>query len=447
MSTIGTRIRDLRLAKGLSQQALAGHGISAGYVSLLECGKRTPSARTLERIAERLGCGLDALVDQQPSVTSDEARVEANFARLALANGNPADAVRSLGHLSLDELDSRTACDAALVLAESLQQTGQLERAVGVLESLMDRCRREASWLTLAMAATTLAVMYIESSDTARSLETAEATLKEIEAAGLEGTDEHLRLGAVLVYACYERGDLLYATRRVEELIEMADRVGSTRARGSVYWNAALVAHGRGRVADAVALTDRAVALLGDQEHSRDLPRLRMHYAWLLLNQETPAARDALHQLDRAEADMALAGSQLDGGIVATLRGRALLLLDEVDDAAEQAAQALQQLGPSEHVDRVSALILLGDVGTAQLEMELALEAFGEAELVLSGMPASRGTARLWREVGDGWRDLGEAHRAMAAYDQAFRIIGISPRPRSHRLRLRSTSGTSLRAS
>ena len=36
MTTIGDRVRQLRTSKGLSQQALTGDGISAGYVSLID---------------------------------------------------------------------------------------------------------------------------------------------------------------------------------------------------------------------------------------------------------------------------------------------------------------------------------------------------------------------------------------------------------------------------
>ncbi len=138
-----------------------------------------------------------------------------------------------------------------MVLAESLQQTGQLDEAVATLESLCDRCRRHDAWLTLAVAATRLTVMYLEAGDMDRALTVGEHALKETEEAGLEGTDEHIRLGATCVWASFERGDLLHATRRTEQLIAIADRVGSTRARGSIYWNASMVAHGRGRLSEA----------------------------------------------------------------------------------------------------------------------------------------------------------------------------------------------------
>jgi transcriptional regulator with XRE-family HTH domain len=52
---IGRNLRRLRLAQGLSQEALAGQlGYSRGYVSELELGKRNLSLRSFERLAADL---------------------------------------------------------------------------------------------------------------------------------------------------------------------------------------------------------------------------------------------------------------------------------------------------------------------------------------------------------------------------------------------------------
>jgi tetratricopeptide (TPR) repeat protein len=429
MSTIGTRVRELRQRKGLSQQALAGDGVSAGYVSLIESGKRVPSTATVERLARRLGVQVDELLVDDRPLAADRAHIDANFARLALSNGQPAEAVRALSKVPLKDLDSRTAGETYLVLAEALQETGELDEAVSVLESLMERCRREGSWVILACAATSLTAMYVESGDVSRAVETSQRAVREVEAAGLQGTDEHLRLGAAQVSALLERGDLLFASHYAGQLIEVADRLGSARARGSVYWNAAVAAHERGRFADAIRLTDRAVALIGEQDGGLDLPRLRLHYAWLLLNQAIPAPQEALEQLDRAERDPVVSGSKLDLGTAATFRACAHLLLGDVDSAAEQAAQALQLLGPSEHIERASALVVLGDVGVAQDDDDLADESYREAQKVLSRMTPSRRVARLWRELGDAFRDHGDLTRSVEAFNRSLKMMGLSPRP------------------
>jgi len=437
MTAIGTRIRELRVAKGLTQTALAGNGLSSGYVSLIEAGKRTPSAAMTRQIAERLGVPADELLGDSAE-PSDDVRMEVNFARLALASGDPAEAVRSLDGVDLTALRGPTAYDAAQTLAESQAQLGRLEEAVATLDSLVDRCRRDQAWLTLAVAATSLSVMLGQCGDIDAAIDLGRKSLAEVEAAGLSGTDEHIRLGATYVWALQERGDLVMATRRVEGLIAVADRVGTPRGRGSIYWNAAIVAQSRERITDALRLTDRAIALLGEQENTGDLPRLRMQYALLLLAHEVPLAREALVQLDRAEADQSFSGSRIEMGTAATVRGRAHLFLGELNDAEENAARALQLLGPSEHIHRANALILLGDVGVARYHRELAQDAYDEARLILSNMEQSRATARLWRDLGDSLRGFNDLHGAMSAYDWSLQMIGLSRSPSVSRLRMAS---------
>lgn len=52
---MGDRIRRARLAAGLSQQQLAGPGLTRSFVCRIEHGKVRPSPRTLEQFAARLG--------------------------------------------------------------------------------------------------------------------------------------------------------------------------------------------------------------------------------------------------------------------------------------------------------------------------------------------------------------------------------------------------------
>ncbi|MFJ9041473.1 helix-turn-helix domain-containing protein [Streptomyces sp. NPDC102406] len=51
----GRRLRKMRLAQGLSQTALAGDGMSTGYLSRLESGARQPTERAVAHLAARLG--------------------------------------------------------------------------------------------------------------------------------------------------------------------------------------------------------------------------------------------------------------------------------------------------------------------------------------------------------------------------------------------------------
>lgn len=69
---IGQRLRDVRRARGLSQQALAEGLFSKGYVSSIEHGKIFPSVRALQSLAARLGVDMSEFFD--PAMLAAQAR-------------------------------------------------------------------------------------------------------------------------------------------------------------------------------------------------------------------------------------------------------------------------------------------------------------------------------------------------------------------------------------
>src|SRR5919108_706830 len=77
--TLGDRVRQLRVSKGLTQTELAGERFSKEYVSQIERGKTRPTAETIEWLAARLGVDRGFL---ERGVSSGERdRVESVVAR------------------------------------------------------------------------------------------------------------------------------------------------------------------------------------------------------------------------------------------------------------------------------------------------------------------------------------------------------------------------------
>src|SRR5437899_11928466 len=87
---LGERLRQLRVAAGLTQSELAGTRFSKEYVSQIERGKTRPARETVQWLAERLGVDADFLAN---GVTADQrGRVETALARgeaLTSANREP----------------------------------------------------------------------------------------------------------------------------------------------------------------------------------------------------------------------------------------------------------------------------------------------------------------------------------------------------------------------
>src|SRR5436190_8430691 len=82
-SGLGTRLRQLRVAAGLTQSDLAGDRFSKEYVSQIERGKTRPTSQTLSWIAERLG--VDASYLETGQTWDEYAEVEAAVMRAEAA--------------------------------------------------------------------------------------------------------------------------------------------------------------------------------------------------------------------------------------------------------------------------------------------------------------------------------------------------------------------------
>src|SRR5436305_7257919 len=76
---LGERLRQLRVAAGLTQNDLAGDRFSKEYISQIERGKTRPTTETIEWLALRLGVDAGFL---QSGVSADErSKAEAILAR------------------------------------------------------------------------------------------------------------------------------------------------------------------------------------------------------------------------------------------------------------------------------------------------------------------------------------------------------------------------------
>ncbi len=99
-TALGDRVRQLRVARGLTQTELAGDRFSKEYLSQIERGKTRPTAETIEWLAARLG--VDATFLEIGVSSSERERVESVIVRAeaSVEQGEDADAADSLDALA-----------------------------------------------------------------------------------------------------------------------------------------------------------------------------------------------------------------------------------------------------------------------------------------------------------------------------------------------------------
>ncbi len=428
-SGFAARLVRLRVAAGLSQTALAGEDLSPSYISLLESGKRSPSADVVERLARRLGCSLNALQDGRPSERERRIELEIAYSRLALAHGEAKDARDRLSTLLAEEsLGRQQEDDALLYLGRSHEALGDLPAAIANLLPVFDRARRGQSHLPICLVGIDLCSCYRDAGDHHRSVEVGQLAFDSAVAQGLAGTEDYYRLAATLMWSYHEAGDLLHAATWAQSLIAEVETSGPAEGQGAIFWNAALIAEGLGRLDQALHLSQRALARMGEGTNSRDLARLRVATAVLMLSTEPPQVTEAWHTLQGARETIADLGSQADRAQWENAAAVAQIHRGEIAEAEELSARAWRRVGADDHSLATELLISRGDVAVAGGRSTAARAHYRDARSRLGQVAPSRATARLWRELGDRLRESGEAEDALECYEGALSASGINDR-------------------
>ena len=103
---LGEKLRQARLAAGLSQRQLCGEEITRNMLSQIENGAARPSMKTLQYLAGRLGKSISYFLEEA-AVVSPNVEVIASARRL-YDSGDPAGAALVLeGYTAPDEIFDR----------------------------------------------------------------------------------------------------------------------------------------------------------------------------------------------------------------------------------------------------------------------------------------------------------------------------------------------------
>ncbi len=433
LETLGSRIRNARLAKGLTQAEVAGPDASTAYISRIEAGHRRPDGRLLEKIVSRLDTTLEELLHGVDPHQKAEATLKLDYAELALTSGNADEALTRTAEVLeltengvLPELSAR----ASYLRALAFETAGRVEDAILALEDLTD----DADGPTKLTAAIALSRCYRETGDLARAIDTGERALRRLEEYQLDGSDEAVQLAVTIAAAHFERGDVAYAVRLCHRAIERAERLDSPKAKASAYWNASVMESNQGAVDAAVALAQKALALLELGNDTRNLARLRSQLGISQLRLDPPAVEDARASLEQAARELAWSSaSPTDSARNDIALARARYLAGDLAEAGARATEIFESFRGSLPMIAADALILSGQVAADQGDASGAQACYREAILTLTGIGADRGAAQLWFELGGLLEGVGAGDEARDAYRRAAASTGLTPRPASTR--------------
>jgi len=424
---LGERLRQLRVAAGLTQSDLAGDRFSKEYVSQIERGKTRPTPETLEWLALRLGCDAGFLAN---GVATDErGRLEAALARaetMIEAHQNEEAAaefetlVPAARATGVPELSVRALIGAGrtqMRLGALRQALELLNTARGIVES--------GSFSDLERAEVFYAIGVCRYQ--LNSVQTALGLLNEAlglaERSGLPS--DSLRSNILSWRSrCWRRlRDYEAAREDVERALQLAEDADDPQTVGAAFYQASLVAEREGHWVLARTYAERARAAyeeLADRVHVGELTNNLGGLNFLLGKPD-----EAVALLKQAFAIALDTGREGDAGRVVSSLAQVHLRTGDIGQAEEQARHALRLLeGREDYVDEIgSAQLVLGRALLEQDRLDEAEAAFTAAESSFGQLGSASHRASAWVARGDLAAKRGDDRLAAHLYRTAAEAL------------------------
>jgi tetratricopeptide (TPR) repeat protein len=426
-SRLGERVRQLRVAAGLTQTDLAGERFSKEYVSQIERGKTRPTRETIEWLAAKLGADAAFL---ERGVSADErSRVEGMLARAeALANAHRYDE-------AVDELEnSRTAVLATGAIelearALSTEAWARMERGeVKPALKLLERCRSindgpGFSDVDRAQVLFRMAVCRYHLSSIASAVALFSESLKLAEGSGLPCD---LLRSEILGWRsrCYRRQrDLEAAREDVERALELAQSLDDHRTMANVYFQASLVSERMGHWVLARSYAERAKAYYEQLNDERNVGRLLNNLGGLNFQLGKPDR--AVEDLKSAYTVLLEKGSDAEAANVVSSLAHVHLMTGQVESAEKEARHALELLKGREDflLDIAPTQLVLGRSLMEQGRLDEAQDMLRTAEASAEQLESISHRAAAWMAQGDLAARRGEDATAARLYRKAAEAL------------------------
>ena len=426
-ATLGQRLREARVARGLTQSELADSRFSKQYVSQLERDQLRPTGETLAWLAERLqidqsylATGVDGR--QRERVESVVVRAEA-----AVEAHDYAEAIELLGEIdgpfpgdSAADLELRALLAeswARMYIGEMREALPLLSRAREIVEdpvfSDVDRaevlfrlgcCRYRLTSVSTALALFT------------EALELAERS-------GIPCDRLRSRIFGWRS-RCYRRQrDWEAALEDVERALELAEALDDPRGTADAYFLGALVAERRGQWVAARSYAEKAKTLYEQIDDRANTGKLLTTLGGLTFLLGKPD--ESIPLFKQAFAVALEVGSDADAAQAVSSLAQVHLRTGQVELAEEQARHALELLaGRVDFIDEIgNAQLVLGRSLLEQGKLEEAAEKFGAAETSFDQLSSASHKAAAWTAQAELAVERGDRDAAINLYQQAVQAL------------------------
>src|SRR6476646_6984840 len=404
---LGERLRQLRVAAGLTQSELAGERFSKEYVSQIERGKTRPTRETVDWLAVRLG--VDAGFLANGLATDERGRLEGALTRAeALIEARKDEEAAAEYELLVPQAH---ATGLAELEVRALLGAGRTQMRLGGLRGALELLNEARGLVEAGSFSDVERAEIFYALGICRyqlnSIQTAVALLNEaLSLAERSGLPSDKLRSNILSWRsrCWRRQrDYEAAREDIERALQLAEDANDPQTIGAAYFQASLVADREGHWVLARNYAEKARAVyeeLSDRVYVGQLTNNLGGLNFLLgktdvaigqLKEAFGIALDTGRDADAAQAVSSLAQIHLRTGSV-----------EQAEEQARHALQLLESAGNEDYLDEVgSAQLVLGRSLLEQGRLDEAEGAFTAAEASLGQLGSASHRAAAWVARGD----------------------------------------------
>lgn len=413
----GDRLRSLRLARGLTQAALAADDFTTGFISLVETGRTRVSLRAAEIFARRLGVAVSELMG--PSESAPAVELDLLQSERALVSGDAAGALEAAERAQRRSkgLDKTRAGRAR---GRALLRLGRAQEALATFDAAARDFRASGKHDLAARALLDMAYAYRELDAPGEALRVAVQCDTALQTGQVVDRTLELQVLLFLANAFVRIGDYAAANASAERALQVAKDVGEPATLAELYAGLAITRQSQGDSEAAVTYTARSLQLYEQLGRERAVAEAWNTAGWVAINRRE--FRRAKEALDRADALAArIEHVELAALIIAT-RAELALGQGKTEEAVRLAEQSIAHPRATSYARANASLIRARALTATRTTLPRVITAFDQAIKANAGEPQARRA-----EVHEAYADaLAARGQIQPAFQQSKRALALT---------------------
>jgi HTH-type transcriptional regulator, quorum sensing regulator NprR len=407
-ATLGQKIRELRIRKGLTQSDLSAGLVTPSMISQIESDKANPSHSLLASIAEKLDTPIEYFLTD--TETQMEKVSEFKIAKALMATQGYEQAIPMLKELEENPSPHVSSIDVAYDLAECLLRVGEYatatERFEAVLDSAMARNDNTVSLLVLNQLGE-LSFLEKNYPIAIHYWKKAHETIKKGHPAELY---LHAKIVQNLGAVYFKLGEHTEALQYYQESNELLEGSHHFKQIGDIYLNLSFTYRDMGEFEKAAEYSQFALSIFQSLNNIKLTIDVKAKYG--IVKGETGNIDEAVQILKNCMDEYREIGCEVEVGQLHSDLARIMINAGQFEAAAEHGSAALNFF-PEENLDRAHVYKMKGQIEMAGGNLEAAIDSIKQAISIFHETHAYGELVKAYSLLGDIFKDKGDFKEAM----------------------------------